>query len=73
MVPLTDCLPFRAWAKNVNSVTAVSMIQNASNGRVTEMPWVRTQQGASRQNLQIEWGQPTKGKVTIRARMDEPN
>lgn len=73
VVPLTDCLPFYAWAKNVNSVTAVSVIQNASNGRVTEMPWVRTQQGATKQNLQIEWGQPTKGKVTIRARMDEPS
>ena len=72
VVPLTDCLPFYAWAKNVDSVTAVSVIQNANNGRVTEMPWVRTQQGAKRQNLQIEWGQPTKGKVTIRARMDEP-
>ena len=72
VVPLTDCLPFRAWAKNVDSVTAVSMIQNASNLRITEMPWVRTQQGAARRNLQIEWGQPAKGTVTIRARMDEP-
>ncbi|NHF72192.1 glycosyl hydrolase family 28-related protein [Paracoccus xiamenensis] len=72
VVPLTDCLPFHGWAKNVDSVTAVSMIQNAGNGRVTEMPWVRTQRGAKKQNLQIEWAQPAKGTVTIRARMDEP-
>ena len=72
VVPLTNCLPFGAWAKNVDSVVAVSIIQNAVNAQVTEMPWVRTQQGANRQNLQIEWAQPAKGKVTIRARMDEP-
>lgn len=72
VVPLASCMPFKAWARNVDSVTAVSMIQDASNGRVTEMPWVRTLQGPARQNLQIEWSKPTKGSVTVRARMDEP-
>ncbi|MFD1796204.1 right-handed parallel beta-helix repeat-containing protein [Paracoccus aurantiacus] len=73
VVQLTDCLPFKAWARNVDSVTAVSMIQDANNGRITEMPWVRTEQGAARKNLQIEWSKAAKGKVVVRARMDSPD
>ncbi|AUM73871.1 glycosyl hydrolase family 28-related protein [Paracoccus jeotgali] len=72
VVPLTTCLPFKAWAKNVDSILAVSMIQNAGTGRVTEMPWVRSEQGPARKNIHIEWSTPARGSITLRARMDEP-
>ncbi|MDO5641633.1 MAG: glycosyl hydrolase family 28-related protein [Paracoccus sp. (in: a-proteobacteria)] len=73
VVPLAQNLPFRGWARAADSLTAVSMMTNASGGRVSEMPWVRAQQGPGRGNLQVEWSQPVRGEVVIRARMDEPN
>ncbi|WBU62689.1 glycosyl hydrolase family 28-related protein [Paracoccus aerodenitrificans] len=73
VVPISQHVPFRAWAKNVDSVTAVSMIKDGAGKHVPEMPWVRTQRGPGRQNLQVEWSRPVKGKVVIRARMDDPN
>lgn len=73
VVPLAQNLPFKGWAKNVDSLTAISMMTDAGGGRVTEMPWVRAQQGANRGNLQVEWSKPVKGQVSIMARMDEPN
>ncbi|WBU51997.1 glycosyl hydrolase family 28-related protein [Paracoccus sp. SCSIO 75233] len=73
VVPVSAHLPFQGWAKQVDSVTAVSMIQDGAGRRITEMPWVRTGQGAKKANVQVEWSKPAKGKVVIRARMDDPN
>lgn len=39
VVPLTNCLPFGAWAKNVDSVVAVSIIQNAVNAYDPRCLW----------------------------------
>ena len=72
VVPLSRNLPFRGWARNVDSLTATSLITDAGGARVSEMPWVRTRQGADNANLQVEWSRPVKGQVVIRARMDEP-
>ncbi|MDO5605060.1 MAG: glycosyl hydrolase family 28-related protein [Paracoccus sp. (in: a-proteobacteria)] len=73
VVPLSRNLPFRSWARHVDALTAVSVIQGADGARITEMPWVRTRQGANNGNLQVEWSRAARGQVVIRARMDEPS
>ncbi|MFV0490761.1 MAG: right-handed parallel beta-helix repeat-containing protein, partial [Pseudorhodobacter sp.] len=73
VVPLSQNLPFKGWARNVDSLTATSLLTNDNGARVTEMPWVRTGQGARKANLQVEWSKKVKGEVVIRARMDTPN
>lgn len=72
-VPMGTQMCFNAWAKNVDSIIAETMITNASNQRVTEMPWVQTQQGASRKDLRVNWSVPAKGRVTLKLRMDNPD
>ena len=72
VVPLARKLPFLGWARNADSLTAVSLMTDGSGKRVTEMPWVRAQQGANKGNLHVEWSKPVKGEVVVRARMDVP-
>ena len=72
VVPVSKQLPFRAWAKNVDSLTEISKIVSGDGARLAEMPWVRTRQGAGKGSVQVEWSRPAKGSVVIRARMDEP-
>ncbi|MFV0408609.1 MAG: glycosyl hydrolase family 28-related protein [Paracoccus sp. (in: a-proteobacteria)] len=73
VIPVSDHLPFRARARNIDSIVAVSQIRNSSGARLIEMPWVQTEMGAAKQNVQIEWSQPARGEVTVRVRMDSPN
>ncbi|TKW67011.1 MAG: right-handed parallel beta-helix repeat-containing protein [Paracoccus denitrificans] len=73
VVPLAQNLPFQGWAQNVDSLTALSAMKDASGGRVTEMPWLRTGQGSRKGNLHVEWSRPVAGSVVILARMDNPN
>lgn len=73
VVPLAQKLPFKGWARNVDSLTAVSMMTDGGGGRVTEMPWVRALQGSDKGSLQVEWSKPVKGQVAIMARMDDPS
>lgn len=73
VVPAAQNLPFSGWAKSADSLMAVSAMTDANGSRVTEMPWLRAQQGSGRGNLQVEWSKPVKGQVVIRARMDDPN
>lgn len=73
VVPVATNLPFKGWARHADSLTAVSMMTDAGGGRVTEMPWLRSEQGPGKGNLQVEWSKPVKGTVIIRARMDNPN
>lgn len=73
VVPVAQSLPFKGWAQHADSLTAVSMMTDGGGARVTEMPWLRCEQGADKGNLHVEWSKPVKGSVVIRARMDDPN
>lgn len=72
-VPMGTQMCFNAWAKNVDSLIAETMIVNASGQRVTEMPWVQTQQGATRKELRVNWSVPARGRITLKLRMDNPD
>ncbi|MBD3787374.1 MAG: right-handed parallel beta-helix repeat-containing protein [Sphingomonadales bacterium] len=66
-------LPFGGWARNVESVVAEGMITNASGGRVSSMPYVNVEQGATKQDVTVNWAEPAKGRINIIVRMDNPN
>ena len=66
-------LPFGGQARNVESLVFENMLTNASGGRVTEMPYIVPDQGASKDRVTINWSQAVKGRAQIKIRMDNPN
>ena len=73
LVPVDVALPFNGWAKNVQSLIATGPITNSSNVRVTEMPWVQSTVGTTKKQVAINWSAATKGTISIRVRMDNPD
>ncbi len=71
-LPVVQGLPFRGWARAVQSVVAETALTTASGARVSEMPWVQTQIGSSNRQLRLNWSTPVRGRVAIYARMDRP-
>jgi len=63
-------LPFGGWARNVESVVTQGMIATAANGRVSEMPYVLTEQGTDKKSVSLNWSQAAKGRVQVKLRMD---
>ncbi len=72
-VGTAEYLPFGGWARNVEAVTARSPITGPAGERRSDMPWVATQQGANKTDVALNWLAASKGKVTLRVRMDNPN
>ena len=66
-------LPFGGWARNVDSVVAEGMITGPAGERRSDMPFVDVEQGASKQQVALNWQNSSKGRVQIRLRMDNPN
>jgi hypothetical protein len=71
-LPVIDGLPFKGWAKSVQSVIAESAIVNASGARVDAAPWVQIEIGTTKRQIRLNWPLGVKGKVSIYARMDRP-
>jgi hypothetical protein len=65
-------LPFEGWAQTVEGVVALGGITTASNLRKHGMPYVLTEQGSGRDRVSLGWETAVKGKVQLRARMDNP-
>lgn len=66
-------LPFGGAARNVESLVFEGAVTNASNVRVTEMPYVSVEQGTEKQQVTINFAQAAKGRAHLRVRMDNPN
>lgn len=71
-LPVIDGLPFKGWAKSVQSVIAETPITLGDGTRVDATPWVQTEIGTTRRQVRLNWASPTKGRVSIYARMDRP-
>ncbi|WP_245540337.1 hypothetical protein [Paracoccus zeaxanthinifaciens] len=65
-------LPFQGWAKSVLSVVNESAMFNGSGQRIDATPYVQAEQGGSKRQLRLQWSQPTRGSVSVYARMDRP-
>lgn len=66
-------LPFGGWARNVESIVAEGKITGPANEYRTDMPYVEVEQGASKQNVTVNWAAASKGRIQIRVRMDNPD
>lgn len=63
-------LPFEAWARNVDAVVANGKIKNAAGQTVYGMPYVQTQQGSNKDEIQLIWPEPVEGEVIVTMRID---
>lgn len=63
-------LPFEAWARNVDAVVANGKIKNAAGQAVYAMPYVQTQQGSNKDQIQLIWPEPVEGEVIVTTRID---
>lgn len=66
-------LPFGGRARNVESVVAEGLISGPAGERRSDMPYVLVEQGASLQEVALNWLAASKGRVKLRVRMDNPN
>lgn len=66
-------LPFGGWARNVESLVAEGMITGPANERRSDMPYVLVQQGATKQDVTVNWAAASKGRIHLRVRMDNPD
>lgn len=66
-------LPFGGWARNVESIVAEGKITGPANEYRTDMPYVEVEQGASKQEVTVNWAAAAKGRIQIRVRMDNPD
>lgn len=66
-------LPFGGQARHVESMVFRNMITNATGARVTETPFVATDQGPNKDKITINWSQAAKGRAMLKIRMDNPN
>lgn len=70
-----DCapkLPFGGWAQTVESLMPKNAITNGSNVRQFYLPYVTTEQGANKDQIDLRWESEVKGTVVMRVRMDNP-
>lgn len=70
-----DCapkLPFGGWAQTVESVIAKNAIVTASNVKRFSMPYVTTERGSNKDQIDLRWETEVKGTVVMRVRMDNP-
>lgn len=66
-------LPFGGWARTVESVVAVGIINGAGSERRSDMPYVTVEQGTTKQEIRLNWLATSRGKVKAIVRMDNPN
>ena len=69
----SDKLPFGGQTRRVTAVLADGPIVNASAATVHHAPHIEGQQGATNNEVHVHWPEPVQGKVTVTARIDNPN
>ena len=72
-VPSAGFLPFGGWARNIEALATRSAITGPAGERRSDMPWVATAQGATKMDVTLNWLAASRGKVSVRLRMDNPN
>ncbi len=65
-------LPFGGRARRVESVVAEGDVLNSSLQRLYALPTVETEQGAAKDEIELNWPEGCRGKVFVTARMDNP-
>lgn len=69
---VSEYLPFSGNARTVTSVVTEGEIRNASNARVNALPYVKVNQGANADLVQLVWPEACRGTVHVTTRVDKP-
>lgn len=69
---VSEYLPFSGNARTVTSVVTEGEIQNGANNRVNALPYVKVNQGANNDMVQLVWPEACRGTVHVTARVDKP-
>ncbi len=65
--------PFGGIARMCESVQIEGPLNNSSNQRIYEAPFVMVEQGTDKKEIRVNFSQAAKGKAILRIRMDQPN
>lgn len=65
-------LPFQAWARTVESVTAKGTVRDGNGAIYWGMPYHQVQQGPNKDEVNLKWERAVEGTVTLRVRIDVP-
>ena len=68
-----DKFPFGGQSRRTTSVLADGAILNAASATVHHAPYINGQQGVNLDQVQVVWPEPVRGRVTVTARIDNPN
>ncbi len=63
-------LPFGGRARGVDSIVKLGEIQNAADGLNNTLPYVRTEQGVNKDEIELVWDEPVRGEVSVTVRAD---
>lgn len=75
LVWTVDCapkLPFGGYAQTVESIIAKNAIVKSTNVKQFFMPYVTTEQGPNKDQIDLRWEDEVKGTVVMKVRMDNP-
>jgi hypothetical protein len=70
-VPTDGGLPFGGYARGVDSVVLHAGMVDSSNNRSHTVPHILPEQGANKDQVNLEWQYPVRGTVTLLVRMDK--
>ncbi|WP_107497664.1 glycosyl hydrolase family 28-related protein [Thalassobius sp. I31.1] len=65
-------MPFGGRARNVMSVTAEGAIMSGGS-QATDMPYVTPETGPDKDQVKVTWANPSRGRIHVVARVDNPN
>ncbi len=72
VVKPSPSLPFKAWAKTVESVIAAGPVKDSSGKTIYEMPYYLAKQGTNNDQIQLKWSKAVKGSAMLTVRIDDP-
>ena len=64
-------MPFGARARSVQAIVAEGQINGPAAEVRSDMPWVRTEQGPTQQQVQLNWANTSRGTVQVTVRCDK--
>ncbi len=65
-------LPFGAFARTVEAITASGPITDAVGATHFGMPYYEAEQGINKDQINLQWGTPVSGTVKVSVRIDTP-
>jgi len=64
-------MPFGARARSVQAIVAEGQINGPASEVRSDMPWARTEQGLTQQQVQLNWATTSRGTVHVTVRCDK--